>query len=82
MVAAMMHAMSNPATIAGSDSNAVLADSAPMKVGEEPSPQPSPWKGEVARSAGEGRPREIGGREGLDPTRYGDWEKSGRCIDF
>ena len=24
----------------------------------------------------------IGGREGLDPTRYGDWEKSGRCIDF
>jgi len=27
-------------------------------------------------------PREIGGRGGLDPTRYGDWEKSGRCIDF
>lgn len=28
------------------------------------------------------RPREIGGRGGLDPTRYGDWEKNGRCIDF
>lgn len=28
------------------------------------------------------RPQEIGGRGGLDPTRYGDWEKSGRCIDF
>jgi hypothetical protein len=28
------------------------------------------------------RPKEIGGRGGLDPTRYGDWEKSGRCIDF
>jgi hypothetical protein len=28
------------------------------------------------------RPREIGGREGPDPTRYGDWEKGGRCIDF
>ncbi len=27
-------------------------------------------------------PREIGGREGPDPTRYGDWEKNGRCIDF
>lgn len=28
-------------------------------------------------------PTEIGGREsGLDPTRYGDWEKNGRCIDF
>lgn len=25
---------------------------------------------------------EIGGREGLEPTRYGDWEKGGRCIDF
>ena len=30
----------------------------------------------------EERPREIGGREGPDPTRYGDWEKNGRCIDF
>ena len=26
--------------------------------------------------------REIGGREGPDPTRYGDWEMRGRCIDF
>jgi hypothetical protein len=25
---------------------------------------------------------EFGGRPGLDPTRYGDWEKNGRCIDF
>ncbi|NCF59475.1 MAG: DUF1674 domain-containing protein [Gammaproteobacteria bacterium] len=30
----------------------------------------------------EARPREIGGRKGPDPTRYGDWEKDGRCIDF
>lgn len=28
------------------------------------------------------RPKEIGGRKGPDPTRYGDWEKNGRCIDF
>lgn len=27
-------------------------------------------------------PKEQGGREGLDPVRYGDWEKNGRCIDF
>lgn len=27
-------------------------------------------------------PREIGGREGPEPTRYGDWEKNGRCVDF
>lgn len=27
--------------------------------------------------------REIGGRSsGPEPTRYGDWEKNGRCIDF
>ncbi len=28
------------------------------------------------------QPKEIGGRGGLDPSRYGDWEKDGRCIDF
>jgi hypothetical protein len=28
------------------------------------------------------RPKEIGGRSGPEPTRYGDWEKAGRCIDF
>ncbi|HET9679411.1 MAG TPA: DUF1674 domain-containing protein [Gammaproteobacteria bacterium] len=27
--------------------------------------------------------KELGGRkQGLEPTRYGDWEKAGRCIDF
>lgn len=30
----------------------------------------------------EARPKEIGGRDGPDPTRFGDWEKNGRCIDF
>jgi hypothetical protein len=33
-------------------------------------------------SASANRPKEIGGGGGLDPTRYGDWEKAGRCIDF
>jgi hypothetical protein len=27
-------------------------------------------------------PLEIGGRDGPEPTRYGDWERAGRCIDF
>ena len=27
-------------------------------------------------------PRETGGPKGKDPTRYGDWESKGRCIDF
>lgn len=26
--------------------------------------------------------KEINGRAGPEPTRYGDWEKNGRCIDF
>jgi hypothetical protein len=29
-----------------------------------------------------GKPKEIGGRKGPDPTRYGDWEINGRCVDF
>ena len=27
-------------------------------------------------------PRELGGRDGPDPVRYGDWEKKGIAIDF
>ena len=27
-------------------------------------------------------PKEIGGQKGPEPTRYGDWEKNGRCTDF
>lgn len=25
---------------------------------------------------------ELGGPKGPEPTRYGDWERKGRCIDF
>ena len=28
------------------------------------------------------RPKELGGRDGPDPVRYGDWEKKGIAIDF
>jgi hypothetical protein len=28
------------------------------------------------------RKPEIGGPKGPEPTRYGDWEKAGRCVDF
>lgn len=27
-------------------------------------------------------PKEIGGTQGPEPTRYGDWEHKGRCTDF
>ena len=25
---------------------------------------------------------EVGGPSGPEPTRFGDWERKGRCIDF
>jgi hypothetical protein len=28
------------------------------------------------------RPAEVGGRNGPEPTRYGDWEKGGIASDF
>jgi len=36
---------------------------------------------EQAAARGE-TPPETGGPQGLEPTRYGDWEKAGRCSDF
>jgi hypothetical protein len=27
-------------------------------------------------------PKELGGRQGPEPTRYGDWEKKGIATDF
>ena len=35
-----------------------------------------------ADSKDKAAPEEIGGRPGPDPTRYGDWEIKGRCVDF
>jgi len=43
-----------------------------------PAKPPSPPSG-APRSA---TPREIGGPTGPEPTRYGDWERNGRCTDF
>lgn len=51
-------------------------------------PAPDPKTPEQARPEPVTKPApapkmpEIGGRKGLDPTRYGDWEKDGRCVDF
>jgi hypothetical protein len=55
----------------------------------QPAPEPAKHPSDADSDAqqrdpatGSGEPREIGGREGPDPTRFGDWEKNGRCIDF
>ena len=56
--------------------------SEPTKSDRETAPS-TELDGERAPDAPAKPPREIGGRpSGLDPTRYGDWEKDGRCIDF
>jgi hypothetical protein len=50
-----------------------------------PAPKPVPdsdGEADDTSSDATNRPKEIGGRDGPDPTRYGDWEKNGRCIDF
>jgi len=52
----------------------------PAIIGEStPAPEPV----EPESPAPEQAPaREFGGRKGPEPTRYGDWEMNGRCIDF
>ncbi len=35
-----------------------------------------------AEAEAKARPKELGGRDGPDPVRYGDWEKKGIAIDF
>lgn len=42
----------------------------------------TPPKQEETKKSGKPQPREIGGPKGPDPTRYNDWEKGGRCVDF
>lgn len=49
---------------------------------EVSTPALAPGKAQTRKAGAKKRPVEIGGRDGPDPTRYGDWEKNGRCIDF
>ncbi len=64
-----------------------------MDEDKRPRPAPAPAadkaKGEgdsTPPAAGRGTtrqpPGEVGGPKGPEPTRYGDWEKGGRCSDF
>jgi len=45
-------------------------------------PLPPETPAEPPKPPAADRPKEIGGPKGPEPTRYGDWEKAGRCIDF
>ena len=61
-----------------------------MNTADKPKDQ-APDKADVAlddtakrtKSGEKARPvEEIGGRDGPDPTRYGDWERKGMLSDF
>ncbi len=52
-----------------------MADTKPQPEAT-PDPKPTPPKPPAKM------PVEIGGPKGPEPTRYGDWEKNGRCTDF
>jgi hypothetical protein len=61
--------------------------SAPRRfTSHSPAAQPvSATPGAPSQPAGEApdiKPVEYGGPKGLEPTRYGDWERNGRCSDF
>ncbi len=60
--------------------------------GQAEKPEPKPDSREAAAKAGDSdakakdeaaaQPDELGGPKGLEPTRYGDWERKGICYDF
>lgn len=35
-----------------------------------------------AEAKTEALPKELGGRDGPEPVRYGDWERKGIAVDF
>jgi len=52
---------------------------APQKIQEE---QKTARRTRPAHNKSTRLEKEFGGPKGREPTRYGDWEKNGRCIDF
>ena len=62
---------------------ALLVDNHQSKTPSESSDDPDVLnKQPVAVDISSQKPVEIGGQKGPEPTRYGDWEKAGRCTDF
>ncbi len=57
---------------------------APRQTAQAASPAPTPKLTPTGTRTGTptGRPKEIGGPSGPEPTRYGDWERNGICVDF
>jgi hypothetical protein len=50
---------------------------------EKTPPAPAPETKDTGDTPPKAPPKtEIGGRDGPDPVRYGDWEKGGIAVDF
>ena len=49
---------------------------------DDKAPAADPAKAAKAAPATAKKPKEIGGPSGPEPTRYGDWERKGICVDF
>lgn len=56
------------------------AKAAPEGSAEAVKPGAEPMKKTTGEKAA--RPKEVGGPSGPEPTRYGDWERKGICVDF
>ena len=67
---------------AGETEAAGGTDGAPTPRRPRAAPGPREAAGEASGAPDPGAVPEIGGPSGPEPTRYGDWERGGRCIDF
>jgi hypothetical protein len=57
----------------------------PTFTARQPKPRPAavaPLKEPASAETLVQRPKEFGGPSGPEPTRYGDWERKGICVDF
>ncbi|KGM50130.1 DUF1674 domain-containing protein [Pseudooceanicola atlanticus] len=63
-----------------------MSDTPETRTDLPPAAQRALAEAEERRKAAEAEaaamPKELGGRDGPEPVRYGDWEKKGLAVDF
>ncbi len=82
----LVHRPEPPDAMEATGESTVMTEHRAMSDNENRADRPQPdnvrRKGAMKSGQPETWPKEIGGQEGPEPTRYGDWEKNGRCTDF
>lgn len=68
----------------GKDANGDSRPASPSKAAMQALKEAEERRRKRAASAGDRapRPKEVDGRDGPEPVRYGDWENKGRASDF